>query len=368
MYVPFCPKNANGDVPDFAHFNTTSTCKKRHVPNSTNYGTMQTYATTPRGDVAKLMHTDGTCQEYEYDAYGNPTGDNTYTVNPFGYTGQYTDYETGLVYLRNRYYDTELGVFLTEDPIKDGSNWYVYCSGNPVMFVDLLGMKMQPRNAKIADFLVNQIIKATGDSGYSYDENSGFIVYEEGHQIEGGSEVARNLINYFVTNDDNYVRVNFKSKIIGGIEVNDALSGGYTNGDINIGSVVDDDNVTSTFIHELTHAYTKQSGLDDSILYSFTDPNDSLKNDIIEYVQRQYKEATAITVEEQFRQEMGYDARNTVTNHIIGTNNYAQFPHILTSDPNQTLWGEDVNLSDRVFATTLISHSTLIVEHINNWR
>ena len=28
-------KGANGDVPDFAHFNTTSTCKKRHVPNST---------------------------------------------------------------------------------------------------------------------------------------------------------------------------------------------------------------------------------------------------------------------------------------------------------------------------------------------
>ena len=23
---------ANGDVPDFAHFNTTSTCKRRHVP------------------------------------------------------------------------------------------------------------------------------------------------------------------------------------------------------------------------------------------------------------------------------------------------------------------------------------------------
>ena len=27
-----------GDVPDFAHFNTTSTCKKRHVPNSTSDG------------------------------------------------------------------------------------------------------------------------------------------------------------------------------------------------------------------------------------------------------------------------------------------------------------------------------------------
>ena len=30
---------------------------------------------------------------------------------------------------------------MSEDPIKDGTNWYSYCAGNPVMFVDPLGLK-----------------------------------------------------------------------------------------------------------------------------------------------------------------------------------------------------------------------------------
>ena len=42
-------------------------------------------------------------------------------------------------YLRARYYDPELGRFLTEDPAQDGLNWYVYCANNPVNFVDPSG-------------------------------------------------------------------------------------------------------------------------------------------------------------------------------------------------------------------------------------
>ncbi len=73
------------------------------------------YAITPRGDVAKLMNETGTTHDYTYSAYGEATGENVHTVNPFGYTGEYTDTETGLIYLRNRYYDPEIGRFLTED-------------------------------------------------------------------------------------------------------------------------------------------------------------------------------------------------------------------------------------------------------------
>ena len=60
--------------------------------------------------------------------------------NPFRYCGEYYDEETGLIYLRNRYYDSSTGRFITEDPAKDGLNWYSYCGGNPVMFVDPWGL------------------------------------------------------------------------------------------------------------------------------------------------------------------------------------------------------------------------------------
>ena len=43
-------------------------------------------------------------------------------------------------YLRNRYYDPSIGRFTTEDPVKDGDNWYVYCGNNPVNAIDPWGL------------------------------------------------------------------------------------------------------------------------------------------------------------------------------------------------------------------------------------
>ena len=64
--------------------------------------------------------------------------------NPFRYCGEYYDAESGFIYLRNRYYDPSTGRFITEDPARDGVNWYVYCSGNPVMFIDPSGNIREP--------------------------------------------------------------------------------------------------------------------------------------------------------------------------------------------------------------------------------
>ena len=79
---------------------------------------------------------------YDYDAFGNLT-ENTgseATNNPFRYNGQYHDDETGLLYLRNRYYDPTIGRFTQEDPAKDGTNWYVYCANDPVNYIDPSGL------------------------------------------------------------------------------------------------------------------------------------------------------------------------------------------------------------------------------------
>ena len=76
----------------------------------------------------------------KYYSYGEVIYKRTNDI-PFGYCGEYTDDESGLIYLRNRYYDPTTGGFLTEDPAKDGSNWYAYCAGNPVLFRDPLGLE-----------------------------------------------------------------------------------------------------------------------------------------------------------------------------------------------------------------------------------
>ena len=70
------------------------------------------YVYNLQGDVASLIDTDSTRMvEYVYDAWGNPiskTGTlaaTLGTLNPFRYRGYVYDEETGLYYLRSRYYN-----------------------------------------------------------------------------------------------------------------------------------------------------------------------------------------------------------------------------------------------------------------------
>ncbi|MDA3812244.1 MAG: RHS repeat-associated core domain-containing protein [Spirochaetaceae bacterium] len=51
--------------------------------------------------------------------------------------------EEGLYYFNARWYDPQLGRFITEDPIKDGINYYAYANNNPLRFIDPTGLKPQ---------------------------------------------------------------------------------------------------------------------------------------------------------------------------------------------------------------------------------
>ena len=53
--------------------------------------------------------------------------------------GHPTDSEFGLVYMRARYYDPSAGRFISEDPGRNGTNWYAYCGSNPVNALDPSG-------------------------------------------------------------------------------------------------------------------------------------------------------------------------------------------------------------------------------------
>ena len=56
-------------------------------------------------------------------------------------SGQYTDNESGLVYLRARYYDPTTGTFLTRDPIEAQTREpYGYVNGNPLNLTDPTGL------------------------------------------------------------------------------------------------------------------------------------------------------------------------------------------------------------------------------------
>ena len=121
------------------------------------------YIMSDRGDTIQ-MYNDTTETNYLYDAYGNQQTESTTDINPFRYCGEYYDAETGFTYLRARYYDPTTGRFISEDPIRDGLNWYAYCENNPVMFVDPWGL-WKEGDEKLP-YLVNYIINgADGKTG-----------------------------------------------------------------------------------------------------------------------------------------------------------------------------------------------------------
>ena len=105
-----------------------------------------------QGDIIRICNCLGeTVTEYAYDAWGiitSITGSMASTIgrmNPFRYRGYYYDTETGWYYLNSRYYDPNVGRFLSPDTILGanggllGYNLYAYCNNNPVNHIDPTG-------------------------------------------------------------------------------------------------------------------------------------------------------------------------------------------------------------------------------------
>jgi RHS repeat-associated protein len=97
------------------------------------------------GSVRTVTDTSGTIivADADYTPYGTPvdvTADPVSAITPFGYAGQYTD-PTGNLYLRARYYDPATAQFLTRDPLEAlTANPYGYTDGNPLQYIDPLGL------------------------------------------------------------------------------------------------------------------------------------------------------------------------------------------------------------------------------------
>src|SRR6266705_1931807 len=81
------------------------------------------------GSVTSLGSAAGSiANTYTYDSFGKLTNSTGSLVNPFRYTGREFDTETGLYYYRARYYDSQLGRFISEDPIRHagGIDFYAF--------------------------------------------------------------------------------------------------------------------------------------------------------------------------------------------------------------------------------------------------
>ncbi|MBC8138085.1 MAG: RHS repeat-associated core domain-containing protein [Fibrella sp.] len=111
------------------------------------------------GSVVGEVDVNGTLQaEKKHDVFGlrrGPIGTEKSRHGFVGGLGHYSDDETGLVYMQARYYDPAIGRFTSEDPARDGANWFNYCGGDPVNMVDETGKSGERLNQLIGKLQAN---------------------------------------------------------------------------------------------------------------------------------------------------------------------------------------------------------------------
>ena len=112
-------------------------------------GATYRYVYSLQGDILGLQNGTGAfVVEYRYDAWGRQTSKtgslaaSLGALNPFRYRGYVYDEETGLYYLRSRYYNPDWGRFISSDSIlgRVGGllqhNLFAYCWNSPINLVD----------------------------------------------------------------------------------------------------------------------------------------------------------------------------------------------------------------------------------------
>ncbi|RED54736.1 RHS repeat domain-containing protein [Cohnella lupini] len=104
------------------------------------------YLYNGHGDVVQVVDQSGqVINHYQYDEWGNITQQQETIRNPFKYAGEILDDETGLYYLRARYYDPTMGRFINKDTYEGQIdnpltlNQYTYVHNNPLIYSDPTG-------------------------------------------------------------------------------------------------------------------------------------------------------------------------------------------------------------------------------------
>jgi len=143
----------------------------------------------------------------ETDSVGGVIGERRYTLygevregdpaDGVGFHGARIQEEAGLYYLRNRWYDAELGRFVSRDPIEfnGGLNLYTMAGGKPLLFRDPLGLDWRwSGENSILEILMQTVegrraLSETGNAPpFSFKERpypkkgvniAGFLGYEE---------------------------------------------------------------------------------------------------------------------------------------------------------------------------------------------
>ena len=205
---------------------------------------------------------------------------------------------------------------------------YPYRHITPVTFVDPSGLRLFAKgDENDAQELLTYVRGITGDSQYDLDGNT--IIYKgefsSDNEYQEGSEIGRALI-----------RALHETNLNIGVSFVDRENESQNNSSGDAGRITFNrkegyeqaptKDMLAEFVHEATHAFVKTFRLDDKLVVNFKEGlSDHDKNAYQAYVDKKYNEATALLVENRFRNEIGAGQR--ADGKQIGANQFGTFPH-----------------------------------------
>ena len=143
-------------------------------------GTTYYYASDSLGSTRALTDASGAVANTDtYDPYGNITASTGSTANPLLYAGQYLDSESGLYYMRARYYDPTTAQFLTVDPMVESTQSpYAYTAGDPINTSDHSGECISigcwfAQEAESHGLVINQPCWRLGGGNWTSNDTNG---------------------------------------------------------------------------------------------------------------------------------------------------------------------------------------------------
>ena len=148
------------------------------------------------GDIVGVYDpTKGLLATYTYDAFGNSVveytnaSNNKAYLNPFRYRGYYWDDELELYYVQKRYYDPEIGRFISPDSIENinpnaifGLNLYAYCYNNPIGIVYGRGG------------VVGNVRNVVGSASYFVNPNGLSVKFAPFNLIATGTDLSASFV------------------------------------------------------------------------------------------------------------------------------------------------------------------------------
>ncbi len=195
--------------------------------------------------ITDIRSTGIRMQMYQnYEAFGIEGYSNRGVAQPFMFTGEQKDgrsaFDTGYYYLRNRYYDPQIGRFLTRDTFAGNTmqpqslNRYTYVENNPVNFTDPSGMT---KDDEVNDFLrpyynflIGDYIKVLYDPNASEIQRSMAIMgitsnfVPQGKILKSGkgAEIIENIAKKFTPNQDALIQLAKEAKKTGSVSPENA--------------------------------------------------------------------------------------------------------------------------------------------------